>query len=104
MRGEPIEAKPQPGWEKVARGIPAHRDIKPSNLILDEEGRLRILDFGLARLEGQESLTLPGDFVGTPAYMSPEQAKRRKSPGRKELLGTRWSTSKGRRWRRRWGG
>src|SRR2546422_3702734 len=46
-----------------------HRDIKPSNLILDSEGRLRILDFGLARLEGQESLTLSGDFVGTPLYM-----------------------------------
>ena len=57
-----------------------HRDIKPSNLILDQEGRLRILDFGLARLEGQESLTLSGDFVGTPAYMSPEQARRRKIP------------------------
>ena len=57
-----------------------HRDIKPSNLILESAGRLRILDFGLARLEGQESLTLPGDFVGTPAYMSPEQAKRRKIP------------------------
>ena len=59
-----------------------HRDIKPSNLILDGEGRLRILDFGLARLEGQESLTLSGDFVGTPAYMSPEQAKRQEDPGR----------------------
>ncbi len=57
-----------------------HRDIKPSNLILDRDGRLRILDFGLARLEGQESLTLSGDFVGTPAYMSPEQARRRKIP------------------------
>ena len=55
-----------------------HRDIKPSNLILDRNGRLRILDFGLARLEGQESLTLSGDFIGTPRYMSPEQARRKK--------------------------
>ncbi|MBI4586292.1 MAG: protein kinase [Planctomycetes bacterium] len=57
-----------------------HRDIKPSNLILDREGRLRILDFGLARLEGQESLTVSGDFLGTPQYMSPEQARRKKIP------------------------
>ncbi|MBN1422025.1 MAG: protein kinase [Planctomycetes bacterium] len=55
-----------------------HRDIKPSNLILDRAGRLRILDFGLARLEGQDTLTLSTDIVGTPAYMSPEQARARK--------------------------
>jgi serine/threonine protein kinase/predicted Zn-dependent protease len=55
-----------------------HRDVKPSNLILDAEGRLRILDFGLARLEGNESLTLSGDIIGTPLYMSPEQARARK--------------------------
>ncbi len=60
-----------------SKGV-VHRDIKPSNLILDREGRLRILDFGLARLEGQESVTQSGDFVGTPLYMSPEQARRRK--------------------------
>jgi len=62
-----------------SKGV-THRDIKPSNLILDSDGRLRILDFGLARLEGQESLTLSGDFVGTPLYMSPEQARRKKIP------------------------
>ncbi len=62
-----------------ARGV-VHRDIKPSNLILDTQARLRILDFGLARLEGQESLTLSGDFVGTPLYVSPEQARRKKIP------------------------
>ena len=55
-----------------------HRDIKPSNLMLDYAGRLRILDFGLARLEGQDALTMTGDFLGTPLYMSPEQARRRK--------------------------
>ncbi|HAK97196.1 MAG TPA: hypothetical protein DCM87_19955 [Planctomycetes bacterium] len=62
-----------------ARGV-IHRDIKPSNLILDREGRLRILDFGLARLEGQESITVSGDVVGTVQYMSPEQAQVRKIP------------------------
>jgi eukaryotic-like serine/threonine-protein kinase len=60
-----------------SKGI-IHRDIKPSNLILDREGRLRILDFGLAHLEGQESLTASGDLVGTVQYMSPEQAQVRK--------------------------
>ena len=58
------------------KGI-SHRDIKPSNLILDGDNCLRILDFGLARLEGQESLTLSGEFVGTPLYVSPEQARRK---------------------------
>jgi serine/threonine protein kinase/Flp pilus assembly protein TadD len=69
-----------------AQGI-IHRDLKPSNLILGgvgegegAAGRLRILDFGLARLEGQETLTASGDFVGTPRYMSPEQASVRRVP------------------------
>jgi serine/threonine protein kinase/cytochrome c-type biogenesis protein CcmH/NrfG len=59
-----------------AKGV-VHRDIKPSNLILDRAQTLRILDFGLARLEGQETLTVPGDVLGTLLYMSPEQARRR---------------------------
>jgi serine/threonine protein kinase len=57
-----------------------HRDVKPSNLILDKDGRLRILDFGLARIEGQETITKSGSFLGTPLYMSPEQARARKVP------------------------
>jgi tetratricopeptide (TPR) repeat protein/serine/threonine protein kinase len=59
------------------RGV-THRDLKPSNLILDLDGRLRILDFGLARLEGEASLTQSGDLVGTILYMSPEQAMARR--------------------------
>lgn len=51
-----------------------HRDIKPSNLILTREGKIKILDFGLAKAVGLETLTTTGDFFGTPAYMSPEQA------------------------------
>ncbi|MCP5519531.1 MAG: protein kinase [Verrucomicrobiales bacterium] len=53
-----------------------HRDIKPSNLLLDQQGRLWVTDFGLAhyQLSGKDSLTLPGDLLGTARYMSPEQA------------------------------
>ncbi len=51
-----------------------HRDIKPSNLLLDRQGRLFVADFGLARLETDVSLTRTGDLLGTPRYMSPEQA------------------------------
>jgi serine/threonine protein kinase len=50
-----------------------HRDIKPSNLLLSSDGRLSITDFGLARMLEQPGMTMTGEFVGTPAYMSPEQ-------------------------------
>jgi hypothetical protein len=50
-----------------------HRDIKPSNLLLSADGRLSVNDFGLARVLEQPGMTLTGEFVGTPAYMSPEQ-------------------------------
>ncbi|MFO0011792.1 MAG: protein kinase domain-containing protein [Planctomycetota bacterium] len=50
-----------------------HRDIKPSNLLIDRHGNLWITDFGLAMMAGQSGLTEPGDVMGTPRYMSPEQ-------------------------------
>ncbi len=53
-----------------------HRDIKPANVLLGEaSGHPRVADFGIAKVEGQsDSLTMTGSFVGTPLYMSPEQA------------------------------
>ena len=57
------------------RGV-IHRDIKPSNILLDREGRAHLTDFGLARREaGEVTLTWDGAVLGTPAYMSPEQAR-----------------------------
>ena len=50
-----------------------HRDIKPSNLLIDQDGTLLIADFGLARCQTDQSVTMTGDVVGTLRYMSPEQ-------------------------------
>ncbi|MFN0060723.1 MAG: protein kinase domain-containing protein [Planctomycetota bacterium] len=53
-----------------------HRDIKPANIMVDSGGRPHIMDFGLAKREsGEISLTADGQVMGTPAYMSPEQAR-----------------------------
>jgi serine/threonine protein kinase/tetratricopeptide (TPR) repeat protein len=52
-----------------------HRDVKPHNLLVDRNGALHLTDFGLARLSEAPTLTAPGDIIGTPAYLSPEQIR-----------------------------
>jgi serine/threonine protein kinase len=68
------------GLEYARRQGVIHRDLKPSNLLLSPEGRLSINDFGLARVLEQPGMTLTGEFVGTPAYMSPEQITAGRAP------------------------
>src|SRR5579872_38755 len=51
-----------------------HRDVKPGNLLVDDQGRVWITDFGLARIESAGNLTTTGDLLGTLRYSSPEQA------------------------------
>jgi len=63
-----------------------HRDIKPSNIVIDAYGRPKILDFGLAAIQGGEQLTKTGSTLGTVRYMSPEQVRGQEVDYRSDLF------------------
>ena len=62
-----------------------HRDIKPQNIMIDNEGNARIMDFGIARSIQAEGLTAEGTVIGTPEYMSPEQAEGEEADQRSDI-------------------
>ncbi|PYX92780.1 MAG: hypothetical protein DMG67_05925 [Acidobacteria bacterium] len=78
--------------QQVSAGLAAahaegvlHRDLKPSNIMLDQQGRVVVMDFGLARTLSGEGMTQTGAVLGTMEYMSPEQAKAEDLDARSDL-------------------
>ncbi len=79
--------------EQVCRGLEAahseaviHRDLKPQNIMMDRSGKITVMDFGIARSTGPGGMTHTGALIGTPEYMSPEQAKGEKLDARSDLF------------------
>jgi len=101
VKGHPLDDDPTPAlpWERVreilyeaatalghahARGI-VHRDVKPGNIMVDEDGRILLADFGISKAyEGATKFTATGAVIGTPAYMSPEQSAGEDVDGRSD--------------------
>jgi serine/threonine protein kinase len=78
--------------EQVCRGLAeahrlgvVHRDLKPSNIMIDKEGSARIMDFGIARSALATGMTGTGVMIGTPDYMSPEQAEAKDADPRSDI-------------------
>src|SRR4029078_12386844 len=62
-----------------------HREVKPVNILVRDDGLVKLTDFGIARAIDASGHTRAGDLLGTPSYISPEQALGRPAPGASEL-------------------
>jgi len=78
--------------QQIAKGLAEahklgiiHRDLKPHNVMIDKEGNARIMDFGISRSLGSRELTGEGVIIGTPDYMSPEQAEGKEADARSDI-------------------
>ncbi len=84
-RAASIASQIAEGLQKSHSANIVHRDIKPANIMVTSEGRVKILDFGLAKLGAGIDLTKKGSTVGTTAYMSPEQVRGETIDARSDL-------------------
>ena len=92
-RGKLPPEEAVPIVQQVCRGLEAahtegvvHRDLKPQNIMVDADGRVWVMDFGLARSMETAGITRTGALMGTPDYMSPEQARGEKVDARSDLF------------------
>jgi serine/threonine protein kinase len=74
------------GLAAIHRHRLVHRDVKPRNIMVAQDGRVLLMDFGLVRAEGESDLTRTGEMVGTPVYMSPEQSRGDPLDGRSDVF------------------
>jgi len=92
-RGKLPAGEAVPIVQQICRGLEAahtegvvHRDLKPQNIMVDAGGRVWVMDFGLARSMEMAGMTRTGALMGTPDYMSPEQARAEKVDARSDLF------------------
>jgi serine/threonine protein kinase len=95
VAGKPLPFEKAIGWaDDIANGMSVahqvgiiHRDLKPANLLINDEGLLKIVDFGVAAASGagDTQLTKTGYVIGSPKYMAPEQILGKKVDGRSDI-------------------
>lgn len=71
--------------EAYKTGIIAHRDVKSQNIMIKPDGTVKMMDFGIAKSRDYATMTTAGSFIGTPEYMSPEQAQGAKTDARADI-------------------